>query len=264
LTILGAAWALCMNGAWADPSQLAAELFAEGDMEACLVEAARARKGDPSNDRAALLEAAARLRVGREVEDALAALAERESSDDPDVRFSASYERGRALWAVGRMEEAYASLANALLTAPDRARFLRSACTLFLFFEDAPSFRERDPALVMQMNTSRALWTGRLFAECRLPKPAGGALLGKPGQWLVSFYRTQVSPAIGARCSCHPSCSEYFKQACAKHGLLGFAMQADRFFREPDVVKEGKHPVRVGGAIKYYDPVSDHDFWMQP
>jgi len=84
-----------------------------------------------------------------------------------------------------------------------------------------------------------------------------------PAQAFISLYRTQISPAIGARCSLEPSCSEYFVQAVKKHGLLGAPLIADRFVREPDVFKAREKPiVMLDGRIRYADPVSDHDFWM--
>ena len=39
-------------------------------------------------------------------------------------------------------------------------------------------------------------------------------------------------------------------------------MYADRGFREPEVVEKAEKPVYVNGVLKYADPVSDHDFWM--
>ena len=102
------------------------------------------------------------------------------------------------------------------------------------------------------------------------PAPSRLATLGYgtvalPARTFITFYRTQVSPAIGARCSLEPSCSEYFVQAVRKHSLLGFPIIADRFFREPSVLAARAKPVVMpDGHIRYADPVSDHDFWMHP
>ena len=86
-----------------------------------------------------------------------------------------------------------------------------------------------------------------------------------PARMFITFYRTQISPAIGARCSLEPSCSEYFVQATKKHGLLGIPIMADRFFRENDILAARAKPVVMpDGHIRYADPVSDHDFWMHP
>ena len=101
-------------------------------------------------------------------------------------------------------------------------------------------------------------------------EPSALATLGReaaalPAKALITFYRTQVSPAIGERCGLEPSCSEYFVQAVRKHGPLGIPMMADRFFREPTVFAAAEHPVIMpNGRIRYADPLSDHDFWMGP
>jgi putative component of membrane protein insertase Oxa1/YidC/SpoIIIJ protein YidD len=81
----------------------------------------------------------------------------------------------------------------------------------------------------------------------------------------MSFYRSQVSPAIGQRCAMFPSCSEYYRLASHKHGaVLGVAMTTDRFYREPDHARLRLKPVQSSGREKYLDPVEDHDFWMEP
>ncbi|NCC53856.1 MAG: membrane protein insertion efficiency factor YidD, partial [Spartobacteria bacterium] len=89
------------------------------------------------------------------------------------------------------------------------------------------------------------------------------SVLSLPGAWVTRFYRTQIRPAIGDRCELHPSCSEYFRQACGKHGLLGFTIYADRGVREPDVVKYQEEPVMIDGTIKFADPLEAHDWWMK-
>ena len=86
-----------------------------------------------------------------------------------------------------------------------------------------------------------------------------------PARLFISFYRTQISPAIGSRCDLEPSCSEYFVQSVKKHGILGVPIMADRFFREPSVFAAAEKPVVMpNGRIRYADPVCDHDFWMHP
>lgn len=99
--------------------------------------------------------------------------------------------------------------------------------------------------------------------ECAVDRPKAGGALSKPGQWVVSFYRAQVSPAIAARCSLHPSCSEYFRQSSVRHGLLGFPLIADRFVREPSVVVLQERPFAMDGKMRYADPVDDHTWWWR-
>lgn len=79
----------------------------------------------------------------------------------------------------------------------------------------------------------------------------------------IGFYRAQISPALGARCSLFPSCSEYCLQAVRRHGFLGLALYGDRAVREPDVVKNADTPIVINGRIFYADPLSDHDFWLR-
>lgn len=96
----------------------------------------------------------------------------------------------------------------------------------------------------------------------KVPVIARSSITGRPVQWLISFYRSQISPAIGQRCSLTPSCSEYGMQSLKKHGVLGVAMIGDRLIREPDVVAEKPAPVRIGNRWFYTDAVSEHDWWM--
>ncbi len=80
-----------------------------------------------------------------------------------------------------------------------------------------------------------------------------------PIEALVGFYRTVVAPALGARCSLSPSCSEYSLRAARQRGWLGIPMTADRLIREPSVVVAGENPFRdPEGRKRYPDPISDH------
>jgi len=89
-------------------------------------------------------------------------------------------------------------------------------------------------------------------------------LTGKPARWIVSLYRNQISSAIGQRCTLEPSCSEYFRQASNRHGILGIPIIADRFVREPTVNSEKEKPVFVNSLLRYRDSLDEHDFWMTP
>ncbi len=98
--------------------------------------------------------------------------------------------------------------------------------------------------------------------EAEQPDPARPALSSLPGRWVVSFYRTQIRPAIGHRCSLSPSCSEYFRLASERHGWLGVPLLADRLFREPGIVERAEIPVPHGRRIMWGDPLEDHTFWL--
>jgi len=89
------------------------------------------------------------------------------------------------------------------------------------------------------------------------------SVLTAPVRWIIRFYRRQIAPAIGARCSLSPSCSEYTMRALRRHGLLGVAMYADRAVREPSVIAEGEHSHEVRGRRKFIDLLDDHDWWMK-
>jgi putative membrane protein insertion efficiency factor len=77
----------------------------------------------------------------------------------------------------------------------------------------------------------------------------------------VKFYQNFISPITEARCPMYPSCSVYSIEAIEKHGaIMGFVMTADRLLHE---INETDHApmIKKGGRWKYYDPVSNNDFW---
>ena len=102
----------------------------------------------------------------------------------------------------------------------------------------------------------------------RAPHADKGSEPRSIGAWLargvVSFYRTFVGPAIGARCVLEPSCSRYFLEASRKHGILGLPMLADRLVREPDASAPDRPWVQTpSGQWRHPDPVADHDWWFR-
>ena len=251
----------CMAG----PLELATDLFEKGEWNLCRRECRRAILSDtPPVERFQLLEALSGVRAGMEAGTALPFfLAIVQENRDPEVTASASYEAGRLQWQMDRTDDAFGSFAAAFHSTTNKALFLHAACSLFLLMEEDKSLREGQEDLISQINTSRDQWYGALFAQCGRPDPKAGAQ-DSPG-WIIGFYRTQISPAIGARCTLQPSCSEYFLQARNKHGLLAYPMIADRFFREPEVNKLAEVPVIMpDGRILFRDPVEYHDFWMSP
>lgn len=177
----------------------------------------------------------------------------------------AAYELGRVAWAQNDPGAAFDLLRQAFLEARSQDLFLRAGCSLRALLDDFPNIGKTDPSIFQSLETCRPLWTRELRDECASPlgPKRRDPLFAKPGRWAVSFYRSQIAPAIGARCSLEPSCSIYFLTASRKHGLLGFPMLADRLVREPSVVAEGRQPVPGAGSPRFADPVSDHDFWLQ-
>ena len=150
--------------------------------------------------------------------------------------------------------------------ADSHQTFLQAGCFLGMTFNRHHELLRENPDLQAPLLTARELWTPALRQACTIqPETANTpGLLSIPGRMVVAFYRFAVSPALGARCSLEPSCSEYFRQASAKHGLLGIPIQADRFMREPSVVSAAEKPVLINGKIRFADPLSDHDFWIDP
>jgi len=59
-----------------------------------------------------------------------------------------------------------------------------------------------------------------------------------------------------------PSCSEYAREAVARHGeIVGWIMASDRLMRcGRDEVRLAPR-VRINGVWRYHDPVDRNDFW---
>jgi len=61
----------------------------------------------------------------------------------------------------------------------------------------------------------------------------------------------------------YPTCSEYGRQAVAKHGaFLGFIMSADRLMRDNTGAWDYYPTIIKYGYTRLYDPVEDNDFWF--
>ena len=77
----------------------------------------------------------------------------------------------------------------------------------------------------------------------------------------INFFSEYVSRVDGDRCPMYPTCATYSRQAFRKHGFLtGVVMTADRLIHE-NTEMEYAPLVKVGTRIRYYDPVSNNDFW---
>ncbi|MFH0953623.1 MAG: membrane protein insertion efficiency factor YidD [Verrucomicrobiota bacterium] len=253
-------------GALAQASpDLAVDLFAEGDWAACRRECRRVLAEDTEQQTARLLDAVARLRLGEdrpEILDSLARLAA--VTGRVETSSMAAYELGRQLWRKGNTAAAFGHIKQAFETTRSPDLFLRAGCSLSLLTVDFPTLGKDHPSLRQSLETCRPLWTSDIRKECTIePAREREHLLSKPGQWIVRFYRAQLRPAIGARCSLEPSCSEYFREASREHGLLAFPITADRLVREPSVVAAKEKEVQVGEQMRIADPLADHDDWMK-
>jgi len=60
----------------------------------------------------------------------------------------------------------------------------------------------------------------------------------------------------------YPSCSEFARQAIARHGLImGWIMATDRLMRCGRDETRLAPKIEINDRIKYFDPVDDNDFW---
>ena len=262
--------------------RLAEELFEEGDAAALRLECRRAAADAPpgGRDRIAFLDAMATLGLApwgsddyRDAVAALDALWRSEGTEPAALRPLAALEAGRAAW-DGRHADSGVldALEWAFLHARGADLFPRAACSLYFYLREDSEARGARPDLWMAVDACHDTWPAAVWREgnprTNGMKERGGSPPGRigswPGQAVVRFYRAQISPALGARCSLEPSCSEYFLQASRKHGLLGVPLIADRFIREPQVVHDAARTVeRPDGSIRIADPVEDHDQWLK-
>lgn len=275
IVLFTARWLKRIPGAWlgilflsglpsAQPQSLdlAAELVAETNWVGARREALRVLSVQPDDERALLLAAVSGLRgspfAPNRTNDLHRLVHLAADASDPEVRSLAAYEAGRARWQAGDPVQAWSLYALAFQSAPDRDLFLRSGCALFLLRQEDEQLGRDQPALLNQLATCRNLWRWELRDEVRPIRAATSRVSAKPAEWTVRFYRQQIGPAIGHRCSLYPSCSAYFLQASRAYGLLGVPLIADRLVREPGVVSAGERPILTNGVLRHADPLSDH------
>lgn len=262
-TLIAGMFFFCASG-MADPLELATDLFEKGEWDLCRRECMRAvLDGNEPVERFQLLNAMSSARSGMDTTKTIPLFeAIIGSGADEQVSSIAAYELGRLYWQINDAERALDSLAFAFHCTTNKTLFLHAACSMFLLLGEHPELKPGKEDLLDQINSSRDQWYGALFSQCAKPDPS----LGEPAPpgWFIRFYRNQISPGIGDRCTLEPSCSEYFRQAKARHGIKAIPMVADRFFREPGVNSEKKDPVVTpSGRIRYRDPIDNHDFWMK-
>ncbi len=62
--------------------------------------------------------------------------------------------------------------------------------------------------------------------------------------FLLAQYKRWISPLLGSRCRFHPSCSDYARQAIARHGSLrGCILTVWRIARCQPLCTGGEDPV---------------------
>ena len=254
---------LCMPCHAKDITTLAVDLFAEADFEACKTECFRILASDPTNETSLLLKAVSEVRLKGSNTSNLKHLAD-SSAISSETRAMAQYELARSYWKNGKAKEALLEFKKTFISTSRHNLFLRAGCSISLLLEEYPSLTSEVSDIEPQIDASSQLWSNEILNECRWSRNVKeDSLTGKPAQWMITFYRKQISPALGRRCSLVPSCSEYAMQSLKKHGALGVAMIGDRTIREPDVVAEKGSPVRIGNKQFYKDSVKEHDWWME-
>ena len=260
--MLGALLLVISGASIASGSTLAHELFEEENWSTCRIECARHLQS-ASDAEIRLLHAICGLRLGLEATDQLHALCE-DGATPPRIQAWAHYELGRALWLSGKTAMAFAHLKQSYLTADDINLHQRAGCTLDFVVKENPALLNTALGLESLLLTSRKMWDRTLRSECQRPPKQKKGILTAPARGMITLYQAQIAPAIGSRCSLHPSCSHYASEALQKHGLVGLAVLGDRFIREPSVVSAKDKPIIINGHGKYADPLSDHDNWMKP
>lgn len=242
------------------------ELFAEGDWEQCRRESRRLLLQGESDPAVRLLFLMSLCRQGEEsgeIAQQLASIGE-DTALPKSLTSLACYEAG-LLYAVRSNDMRAADLLRqSFLTAPDVSLYRRAGYALDMIIKRTPSRWSADKDLRMQLATASGSWDEGIrrdvHRQMKLPDPT--RVSARPGQWIVTFYRQQIAPAIGSRCSLTPSCSEYFLMASRAHGLGGIPMIADRLVREPGEVSHGVVQKDGGRKGIISDPVGAHEQWF--
>jgi len=254
---------LLAPAAHANPT-LAAQLFQEADWRACAQESRRTLLQNPSDETAQLLAACATHRLGRRNTPLFISLQQLAfQCRDPRIRSRAALELGLLYYQTKQTEAATKAAVQAFMETTEAPVFIASGDLLGLLLK-AKHGTALPPHVAMQLKTYSAMPTHETPPEIANLRPdKNPSIFSWPVRGITAFYRRAIRPAIGSRCSLHPSCSEYFTQAGRRHGLLAFPMIADRLVREPGVVNQGAYPVQVNMKTYYCDPVEDHDAWME-
>ncbi|MCD6527294.1 MAG: membrane protein insertion efficiency factor YidD [Desulfuromonas sp.] len=78
----------------------------------------------------------------------------------------------------------------------------------------------------------------------------------------VRFFQRYISVVDSPRCPMYPTCSTYALQAMDKHGpLLGMFITVDRLLHETNPLEQ-TIPLHGYERERFYDPLSNNDFWL--
>jgi len=245
-----------------DRLALPAELFAEKDWSACMLECRRILIAEPNNNAIRLLYASAGARLPHGLTDELDLLV-KSKHVSMATRHAAEMDLARLLWKKGSTIDAFEHFTAVFIETNSSDMFKRAGCSLAILLEQNKKLAKSHTYIEPQLKSCSSLWSSALIADCAPDNSSDkSSWTGKPAKWIISFYQAQIAPAIGERCSLSPSCSAYAMQALRKHGALGLAMYADRAVREPDVIQNCKNPVIIDNRRKYRDTVDEHDYWL--
>ena len=149
----------------------------------------------------------------------------------------------------------------------DTTLFWNASSLLYFTLKKDKTLREANASLWKQLLTCRDAWPVEIVRASKAEAKTAGKGQQKaplPLRLFIYTYRSQISPAIGSRCLLEPSCSEFYLQACRKHGWIGMGIGGDRLIREPNVTGDPERAIVMpSGLIRYADPVSEHDYWME-
>ena len=77
-------------------------------------------------------------------------------------------------------------------------------------------------------------------------------------------YRHFLTKMDGPRCQHFPTCSRFANQAVARHGIIGILMGLDRVIQPPQSSAIRSLPQVEGwGQVRFFDPVSNYEFWNE-
>ena len=263
--ITGILFCLCPLRAISSETGLAEQFYQEGNWSNCIQESQRTLCQSPSNENAILLQALASLRAGQtNLNDTLSTLTSlAHKAQLPGIRAMAANEAAWILARQNRFQEAWPLAEQAFLSSISTPIFLSSGALLQEIITRHSKSVAPSDAIRMQIETCAHLFNDAPIPPTSVARNSSHtSLLALPGQWIVAFYRSAIRPALGARCSLKPHCSEYFLLATRKHKLLAIPMIADRLVREPSVVSAGHHALHERNTTVYEDPVESHDFWL--
>jgi hypothetical protein len=240
--------------------ELAISLFEENNFQTCRIECLRILSDNPLNKRAQFFLALSERRIGIDSTETLTNLCLDDTSP-LQIKDMACYELSRAYIDKKKFRQAFDLLVQLFMNTKLPLLFVRSSCSLSHLFDHDEQLAANNPELYSQVDSCFSLWSDEIIEETSLIAQQNSvSWSGLPAQWVIRFYQTQIGPAIGQRCSLHPSCSRYAQQALTKFGILGIGFIGDRMIREPDVVAQKLKPVIIEGRVKYLDPLEDHDF----